>query len=64
MDAYFHQLKITNKEAVASLDKQLEVFREALQSNSKKTINQHIVRTGDEKSPVNVEEAAECLSKL
>lgn len=63
-DTYFHQLKITNKEAVASLDKQLQAFREAIQSNSKKVNSEHNVTTDDRKSPVNVEEAAETLSRL
>ena len=57
------QLKITNKEAVASLDKKLGEFHKAVQ-NKKKKKREHIVTERNEKPPVDMEEAAECLSKL
>lgn len=57
------RLKIANKEAVASLDKKLGAFHKAVQNNKQKK-PKHTATVHDEKPPVNMEEAAESLSKL
>ncbi|XP_071528978.1 uncharacterized protein [Panulirus ornatus] len=59
------KLKIANKEATVSLDEKLGLFREAMKTKVKEPTAEHPVQSSKEKeAPVNMEEAAEKLSKL
>lgn len=59
---FFQQLKIANKEAIASLNKKFGSFHEALLSKEKSPPIKHERR--EEQPPVNVDKAAEELSRL